>query len=383
DLSPPSVAASAAPSLQDIFAPVAITATVTDNDGVSGVTAEVRDPYGATAAVPMALSGGVWRGTYVPSDLGIHGITVWAADLSGNLGQGGTAFLSVDRQAPTITANAPSIAEVLSTVDLTASVADNLGSFVATLEVRAPTGASLGNRTLFGPPPFLISQRVGSLGLFTWTVYAVDPSGNAARATGTIQVVDSQPPLADAGPDRTVLEGTIVALDGSGSTDNYGIASHTWTFSANGAPQVLQGARVAFAFHLAGAYTVRLIVTDLSGKTGEDTATITVAPLDTDADGLPDRDEATAGTDPSVRDTDDDGILDGSDPDPLTAAFDIGRLLGSWFIVLLLFTVFLIILALGFRRRGKGKTSASPPPVARIVARATRPRRPLPPPPTD
>ena len=39
--------------------------------------------------------------------------------------------------------------------------------------------------------------------------------------------------------------------------------------------------------------------------------------VDSDGDGLTDRQEARFGTDPAVPDTDGDGLLDGEDPSPL------------------------------------------------------------------
>lgn len=375
----PAVAAAATPSPQDIFAPVSLTATVSDNDAVTGVTAEVRDPSGGiVATLAMVLVGGEWRASYVPAVLGVHYVTVWAADPSGNLGQASASFLSVDREPPTIDVTVPTTAEVLSGVDFTATIEDNLGMFLATLEVRSPSGASLGNRTLFGPSPFTLSQRMDTLGPFTWTVYAVDPSGNAASVSGAIQVVDTQPPIADAGPDRTIIQGTSVPLDGSGSSDNFGIESFIWTFVANSAPQVLSGKRMTFAFRQAGTYAVRLIVTDLAGNSGEDTATITVAPADSDADGLTDDLEVAEGTDPHLPDTDGDGILDGSDPDPLSG--DLVRFLATWPIVLVLSLTFLVLLAMIFRRRRKEGEPVKPP---RPRAPPPPPTFPLPPPPTD
>ena len=382
DLSPPVVTATAA-SPQDVFAPVDVTATVVENDALAGVTLTVRDPFGTVVAeAPMTVSGGTWRGTFTPSVLGVHAITVWATDVSGNLGKGLAAVLAVDREPPTITANVPGSVEVLGSVDFDLAIADNLGAFVASLEVKSPSGASLGNRTLFGGSPYSLTHRFDDLGPFPWRVYAVDPSGNAAVAAGVIQVVDSQPPVADAGPDRTVLQGTFVPLDGSGSSDNFGIESYTWTFTANGRAQTLRAVRETFAFRQAGSVTVRLIVTDFAGHTAEDTATITVAPADTDADGMTDDEEATRGTNPNVADTDADGQVDGSDADPLAGDLNPVRLFSSWWGVLLLFLIFLVILAAGIRRRRKGMEPTPPTVRARSPPRPP-PELPLPPPPTD
>jgi PKD repeat protein len=383
DLSPPVVSGLAAtPDPQGVFGTVDVTASVTDNDAVADVWLEVRDPAGATAAtIPMALLAGEYRASFVPGVLGAHGVTVWAADLSGNLGSAGGGVLSVDRAPPILAVNAPPNAEVLTIFPVDVTASDNLGSFVATFEVRDPSGASLGNRSLAGPSPYTTSWWSDRLGPHAWTAWAVDPSGNGVRIEGVIDVQDTQAPVAAAGPDRMVWQGTHVPLDGSRSTDNYGIATHTWTFNANGKNQVLRSDRATFAFHQAGTYEVRLSVVDLAGNVGEDTATIMVL-ADADADGLTEDEERLHGTDPTRPDTDGDGLLDGADPNPTTPDIDVQRLFFSWYGILLLAVILLIVLAAAMRRP-KEKPQASPPKTAPKVAQPPPVAQSLPPPPDD
>ena len=126
------------------------------------------------------------------------------------------------------------------------------------------------------------------------------------------------PPLADAGPDRSVTDTdndglAQVTLDGSGSNDPDGgaIASYVWS---EGGIQIATG--VAPAISLAvGTHEITLTVTDDEGDSATDLVSITVQP----ASLLP---VAAAGIDQSVTDTDGDGLaqvtLDGSgsnDPD--------------------------------------------------------------------
>jgi len=357
DLTPPTVAAAADPPDSDFPAPVTITAAVTDNDGVSDAWLEVRNPAGTSAIVPMILVGTAWQASLTPPLLGSYAVTVWAADLSGNQGSGGAPFRSLDRTPPTLAASAASPAEVLTEVSFTVDAADNLGSVRTTLEVLAPGSASLGNRTVAGPFPASVTMTFRNLGPHTWTATAVDPSGNRVVVEGVVDVRDSTPPVADAGPDWTIAAGVTVPFDGSGSADNFGIEGFLWTVEGQ-AP--LRGERVSSRFANAGTYQVTLTVTDLAGNTASDVAVVTVLPADADGDGSWSGNETAAGTDPNNPDTDGDGLLDGADPDPLHARFDVADLFASWIGVLLLFLVFLILLATGFARRRRKEPTAGP-----------------------
>ncbi len=131
-------------------------------------------------------------------------------------------------------------------------------------------------------------------GLHSLIVYANDTAGNMCYTAYVYFTVDTTPPIAEAGMDQTVNEGTLVTLDGSNSTDNIEITSYTWTFM-DVTTQTLSGANVTYRFTTPGVYTITLNVTDAMGHWDTDTVIITVL-LDTDGDGTPD-----------VTDTDDDG----------------------------------------------------------------------------
>ena len=76
---------------------------------------------------------------------------------------------------------------------------------------------------------------------------------------------DETKPIADAGPDQLVVNGTTVTFNGSGSTDNLGIANHTWTFTDNNT-QVLTGVNANYTFYNVGNFSVTLNVSDYSGN---------------------------------------------------------------------------------------------------------------------
>jgi len=86
---------------------------------------------------------------------------------------------------------------------------------------------------------------------------------------------DTISPVANAGQDQTVYVDTLVTFDGSGSSDNVGIASYIWSF-IDVTPQTLIGVNPTYTFTTSGIYTVTLNVSDAAGYHATDTVTITV-----------------------------------------------------------------------------------------------------------
>ncbi len=84
-------------------------------------------------------------------------------------------------------------------------------------------------------------------------------------------VIDSnQAPVSNAGVDQTVVEGSTVVFNGSGSTDADGfITEYSWS---NG----LEGSMPHLAYPTAGTFSVTLTVTDDDGVSSTDEVTITV-----------------------------------------------------------------------------------------------------------
>jgi PKD repeat protein len=105
------------------------------------------------------------------------------------------------------------------------------------------------------------------------------------------QVVSSygEPPVADAGPDRSIVVDGVVLFDGSGSTDPDGnIVSYSWDF---GDGYTGSGVTASHSYSVEGTYEVKLTVTDDAGLSDRDTITVTVLPPNEPptADAGPDR----------------------------------------------------------------------------------------------
>ncbi len=112
-------------------------------------------------------------------------------------------------------------------------------------------------------------------GVYHVTLNITDAVGKRDADTMNVTVLDMTSPLADAGPDLAIDEGTLVTFDGSGSSDNVGIVNWTWTFN-DGDPVTLHGPRPSHLFDAPGVFIVTLEVTDAAGHRATDTVTITV-----------------------------------------------------------------------------------------------------------
>lgn len=117
------------------------------------------------------------------------------------------------------------------------------------------------------------------LGLHWLTVEVTDVWGFSAGLTEEFRVEDIIPPVAEAGPDRTVNLGSNVVLDGTGSTDNHVIASISWLFDPDGHNLIFQSSYATFTINKLGIYQAQLFVVDHAGNAATDWVTIIVKDL--------------------------------------------------------------------------------------------------------
>jgi PKD repeat protein len=107
-----------------------------------------------------------------------------------------------------------------------------------------------------------------------------DGAGLSAIDTTWIDVIAAQdsPPIAEAGPDMQASFGDAVLLDGSGSTDDFGIVNYTWTVAGPGTR--LYGQTASYILLELGIVTVNLVVSDTGGQESDpDSVNITVFDL--------------------------------------------------------------------------------------------------------
>ncbi len=116
-------------------------------------------------------------------------------------------------------------------------------------------------------------------GVYPVTLNVTDAAGHWSTDFMTVTVMaDDISPIADAGQDCEALEGEPVTFNGSGSTDNVGIANHTWRLEHNATGILLYGPMPEFTFWAPGNYSVCLTVLDAKGNSGTDNVTVHVFP---------------------------------------------------------------------------------------------------------
>ncbi len=195
----------------------------------------------------------------------------------------------------------------------------------------AGSGATLSNPT--AESPTFVADVAGS---YVATLTVNDGTQNSAPDTASITASDiavNAPPVADAGPDATVIEGAVVGLSGAGSFDPDTAPNPQLTYAWSltrpaGSSAVLSSANTvtsSFTADLPGTYIATLVVNDGAADSSPDSAVFTVL-----ANAPP---LAKAGPDQSV-DTGSLVQLNGgasSDPegDPLTFAWTLSRPAGS------------------------------------------------------
>ncbi len=114
--------------------------------------------------------------------------------------------------------------------------------------------------------------------MYTIILNVTDAAGNWGYNGIMVTVRDTELPVANAGNDVTVDEGTLVVLNATASTDNVGIDTYMWSFIYDGHLQWVPSLSptCSFTFDIPGIYTITLNVTDAMVNLGTDQLIITV-----------------------------------------------------------------------------------------------------------
>ncbi len=141
------------------------------------------------------------------------------------------------------------------------SVADDVD--VTHLEVQVDGGPPIDiTANILSGGRYKYDPGVLAPGPHTITVRATDTANQASEATQNFAI--NQPPIADAGLDRTINEGETILLDGSGSSDTEdALFGFRWSFADT---TTANGLTTSRTFVQNGAFPVSLLVTDTAGE---------------------------------------------------------------------------------------------------------------------
>jgi PKD domain len=167
-----------------------------------------------------------------------------------------------------------------------------------------PVGLALSGNTLF-VTSFGGSVDTGTVGTYDATTGKAINASFITGLHGPVSLaVASTPPIANAGPNQTAQVGTLVTLDGSGSSDPSGQLplSYAWSFVSKpaGSAATLSNPAIVnptFTPDALGNYVIQLVVTDAAGLSSAP-ATVTISTTDAPpvADAGPNQTISAVGT---------------------------------------------------------------------------------------
>jgi Big-like domain-containing protein/fibronectin type III domain protein len=213
-----------APSAGIISGTVTVTASASDNIGVTGVQFRLQGAnLGAEDTTnPYSTS---WNTTTVPN--GSYTLTAIARDAAGNTTTSTARTVTVsntttpppppaDTTPPTVTLTAPSAGTISGTVTVTASASDNVG--VTGVQFRLQ-GANLGAEDTSNPYSTSWNTTTTPNGSYTLTAIARDAAGNtktSAPITVTVSNTSTPPPSSLTISNLTVASGQSYLVPTSG-----------------------------------------------------------------------------------------------------------------------------------------------------------------------
>lgn len=205
---------------------------------------------------------------------GVYNVTLRVEDAQGEFDLDTVQITVLDIDPPNVDAGNDDFAVVGIAHDFDASAStDNVG--IVWYNWSFADG-SYDNGTNITP------QHIYSLqGIYIVTLNCSDAAGNWAIDTVTITVNPSAPPVANAGPDNSTDEDSMIIFNGSASTDDLNdIVNYTWDIDASDGLDFsnpdLWGVEVNWTYYEPGIYVVTLNVTDGDGAWDLDTLSVTV-----------------------------------------------------------------------------------------------------------
>jgi parallel beta-helix repeat protein len=203
-------------------------------------------------------------------ELGIVPVTLWVEDAAGLWDEVAITVRVIDGEPPVAKAGNDITVDQGTSVELNATNStdnDAIKTYVWTLEYGGTTITRTRKVSSF---------RFDTPGEYLVTLTVTDRQGNTDNDTLVVRVLDTIPPMADAGPDIEIDEGGEAVLDGTNSSDNDRIVEHLWTMFVGNRVYQWMGPTARFSIPWSGHYEATLRVTDAYGNWDEDKCLITV-----------------------------------------------------------------------------------------------------------
>ncbi len=254
DSSAPTVALTGPAAGSTVSGTVSITATASDNVGVSGVQFRVNGANQGSedGSAPYSIS---WNTTTVAN--GTYTLTAVARDAAGNVATSAAVTVTVQNQVVDTTPPVASVASpadgstVSGTVTIMAAASDNVG--VAGVRFRLD-GTNLGAEDTTAPYSVNWNTTTATNGPHAVTVIARDAAGNTTTSAPVTIVVSNTSPLSGLIASFSFNEGTGTTAGDSSTSANPATlgGAASWGTGRSGSALALNGAGYANAADIPG-----------------------------------------------------------------------------------------------------------------------------------
>ncbi|MEM3652663.1 MAG: Ig-like domain-containing protein [Nitrososphaerales archaeon] len=247
-------------------ASITVTVEATDNVGVASVKADT---------VSLTLEAGKWVGSITASTTeGVHTVTVVATDIGGNTATSTTSY-RVDNTPPTITHTPITTAAINTSVEISATITDNVNVKEATLNYRVVGAAeytvvamsAVGNTYTATIPATAVTAKG-----VEYYISASDTAGNTARAPAAgAYIINVMVATLTLTPNHAAPEAKA-SFSGSNFTP---AKTYTLTLNWSGLTITLASGTVSAAGTISGTFTVPAIQSQVYEIVAKDEAGIT------------------------------------------------------------------------------------------------------------
>ena len=250
-----------------------------NGDAITYAWTMTSSPAGSTAALANPTTA---RPAFTADLSGTYAATLVVNDGKANSGPSTVQVVAAPPNvAPVANAGTPQTVSVTTVITLDGSGSSDANGDTLTYAWSLTTRPAASVAVLNNPTAVKPTLAPDVQGNYTATLVVNDGKVNSAPATVTIVVTPpNTPPVANAGPAQSVSTGSVVTLDGTGSSDaDANTITFSWSLTTvpSGSQAVLSSATASkptFTADVTGAYVAALVVND--GYVNSTPAAVTV-----------------------------------------------------------------------------------------------------------